>query len=49
MVLFQVVFPAVAPLLDRHVDARGLRVGVIITGGNVDLDPMFVALAEKWL
>ena len=39
----------VAPLLDRHVDAHGLRVGVIITGGNVDLDPLFAALAEKWL
>ena len=28
---------------------RGLKVGIIITGGNVDLDPMFAALAEKWL
>jgi threonine dehydratase len=30
-------------------DVRGQRVGVILSGGNVDLEPMFRALAEKWL
>ena len=28
---------------------EGLRVGIIITGGNVDLEPLFQALAAKWL
>jgi hypothetical protein len=28
---------------------RGLRVGVILSGGNVDLEPMFHALAAKFL
>ncbi len=39
----------VAPILNRQVDAEGLRVGIIITGGNVDLGPMFDALAARWL
>ncbi len=39
----------VAPVLNRQVDIRGLKVGIIITGGNVDLGPMFAALAERWL
>ena len=39
----------VAPLLTGALPARGLRVGVIISGGNVDLDPLFQALAAKWL
>jgi len=39
----------VAPLLTGRVDAKGLRVGVILSGGNVDLDPMFRALADRWL
>jgi threo-3-hydroxy-L-aspartate ammonia-lyase len=38
-----------APLLHGRLDARGLRVGVILSGGNVDLDPLFQALAAKWL
>jgi threo-3-hydroxy-L-aspartate ammonia-lyase len=38
-----------APLLHGHLDARGLRIGVILSGGNVDLDPLFQALAAKWL
>ena len=38
-----------APILSGSLDVRGLRVGVIITGGNVDLDPFFQALAAKWL
>lgn len=32
---------AVAPLLFRKLDARGKRVGVILSGGNVDLGPLF--------
>ncbi len=39
----------VAPILAGRLAVRGLRVGVIVTGGNVDLDPMFQALAAKWL
>ena len=39
----------VAPILNRQLDITGLRVGIIITGGNVDLEPMFAALAERWL
>ncbi len=39
----------VAPVLDRQYPVEGLRVGIIITGGNVDLEPMFQALAAKWL
>ena len=32
------------PLLDRSFPADGLRVGVILSGGNLDLDPVFRAL-----
>ncbi|WP_435006378.1 pyridoxal-phosphate dependent enzyme [Tundrisphaera lichenicola] len=39
----------VAPVLNRQVKVDGLRVGIIITGGNVDLGPLFEALAAKWL
>ncbi len=39
----------VAPVLNRQIDIQGLKVGIIITGGNVDLEPMFAALAERWL
>ena len=39
----------VAPVLTRQLPVEGLRVGIIITGGNVDLEPMFQALAAKWL
>jgi threo-3-hydroxy-L-aspartate ammonia-lyase len=39
----------VAPVLNRQFPVEGLRVGIIITGGNVDLEPMFQALATKWL
>ena len=40
---------AVAPLLTGKIDARGLRVGVILSGGNVDLEPFFESLASKYL
>ena len=40
---------AVAPLWNGQLDVRGLRVGVILSGGNVDLEPMFQALAAKFL
>ena len=32
---------AVAPLLSGAIDAKGLRVGVILSGGNVDLAAFF--------
>jgi threo-3-hydroxy-L-aspartate ammonia-lyase len=38
---------AVAPLLSGKLDAGGLRVGVILSGGNVDLEPFFQALASQ--
>jgi threonine dehydratase len=39
----------VAPVYNGQLDVAGKRVGIIITGGNVDLDPLFQALAAKWL
>jgi threo-3-hydroxy-L-aspartate ammonia-lyase len=39
----------VAPVLNGNLAVEGLRVGIIITGGNVDLEPLFQALAVKWL
>jgi threo-3-hydroxy-L-aspartate ammonia-lyase len=39
----------VAPLLNRKLDLDGERVGVILSGGNVELSPFFDALAAKWL
>lgn len=39
----------VAPVLSGGLDVTGLRVGIILSGGNVDLEPMFQALAAKWL
>ena len=39
----------VAPVLHGGLNVKGLRVGIILTGGNVDLDPFFEALAKKWL
>jgi threonine dehydratase len=38
-----------APVFNGKLPVGGLKVGVIITGGNVDLEPMFQALAAKWL
>jgi threonine dehydratase len=38
---------AVAPLLHGHLDTKGLRVGVILTGGNADLDGLFEAIRKK--
>ena len=37
---------AVAPLLEKKVDASGKRVGVILSGGNVDLSAFFADLAH---
>lgn len=39
----------VAALLNGQIDAKGKKVGVIISGGNVDLEPFFQALAATWL
>jgi threonine dehydratase len=41
--------PVAALLAGRVPGVEGRRVGVILTGGNVDLDPMFRALADRWL
>jgi threonine dehydratase len=38
---------AVAPLLCGKLDVRGKKVGVVISGGNVDLDPLFQAYESK--
>jgi threonine dehydratase len=38
-----------APVLAGRLDVRRRRVGIILTGGNVDLDPLFQALAARWL
>jgi threonine dehydratase len=40
---------AVAPVLNGHLSVRGSRVGIILSGGNVELDPLFEALGKKWL
>jgi threonine dehydratase len=39
----------VAALHTRQLVVRGLRVGVIISGGNVDVEPLFQALAARYL
>ena len=39
----------VAPLLNGQLAVRGLTVGVILSGGNVDLEPFFQALSARWL
>jgi threo-3-hydroxy-L-aspartate ammonia-lyase len=39
----------VAPVLTGRLDVHRRRVGIILTGGNVDLEPLFQALAAKWL
>jgi threonine dehydratase len=40
---------AVAPLLNGRLAVEGLRVGVILSGGNVDVESFFRMLAERWL
>jgi threonine dehydratase len=38
---------AVAPLLNRHLKITGKRIGVILSGGNVDLDHFFTTLSDS--
>jgi threonine dehydratase len=38
-----------APVYNGSLDVRGLRVGILLSGGNVDVVPFFQALAAKWL
>lgn len=39
-----------APLLHNQlVEGQGKRIGVILSGGNVDVSPMFEALTKTWL
>ncbi|MDX2038925.1 MAG: threonine/serine dehydratase [Isosphaeraceae bacterium] len=40
---------AVSPAFHGKLDLVGRRVGIIISGGNVDLAPLFDAWAAKWL
>jgi len=40
---------AVAPVLTGTFPVRNLRVGIILSGGNVDVEPLFQALTAKWL
>ena len=40
---------AIAPILTGALPVKGLRVGVVISGGNVDLAPLFDSLAIRWL
>jgi threonine dehydratase len=39
----------VAALWNGPLDVKDLRVGVIISGGNVDLEPLFRAMADRFL
>ena len=39
----------VAPVYNGSLDVRGLKVGIIISGGNVDLEPWFKSLADRWI
>ena len=39
----------VAPILSGRLAVRDLKAGVIVTGGNVDLEPFFQALSARWL
>jgi threonine dehydratase len=39
----------VAALRNGQLDVHGLRVGVILSGGNVDVEPLFQALAARYL
>ena len=39
----------VAPLLSGALSLPGLRVGIILSGGNVDVEPFFQSLAARWL
>lgn len=38
-----------APLLNRALGLEGARVGIILSGGNVDLSAFFDQLAARWL
>jgi threonine dehydratase len=39
----------VAPLLTGRLSVSGQRVGIILSGGNVDVEPLFQWLATRWL
>lgn len=41
--------PAAVLLYGHLNEARGKRVGVVLSGGNVDVSPMFEALVKAWL
>jgi threonine dehydratase len=39
---------ALAPILTGKLSVQGLRAGIILSGGNVELDSFFEALNKKW-
>lgn len=39
----------VAPVHHGKIDVAGKRVGIVITGGNVDLDPIFESLKARYI
>jgi threonine dehydratase len=39
----------VAPVATAGLDVHGLRVGIILSGGNVDVEPLFHSLGAKYL
>jgi threonine dehydratase len=39
----------VAPVLTGRLAVKDRRVGIILSGGNVDLEPMFQSLVARWL
>jgi threonine dehydratase len=39
----------IAPVLEGHFDITGQRVGIIISGGNIDIEPLFQSLSDRYL
>jgi threo-3-hydroxy-L-aspartate ammonia-lyase len=39
----------IAPILCSHFDITGLRVAVIVSGGNVDVESLFQSLSDRYL
>jgi threonine dehydratase len=39
----------IAPIFTGRLPVRDLKAGVIVSGGNVDLEPFFQSLAAQWL
>ncbi len=39
----------IAAIINGSIPVQNLRVGVIVSGGNIDLDPFFAGLIHKWV